>query len=92
MMNGSKPNLFNRVREALLMDWDPIGIQDFPGAHDEYDSYVPELCELLMRKEPIDTVVSYLWQLETCHMGLRGDRSRTHAFAERLISMETESD
>ena len=87
MMDDSNPSLFNRVREALLMDWDPIVIQDFPEAHDEYDSYVPGLCELLMRKDPSGRVFSYLWKLETDHMGLRGDPSRTQAFAERLRSL-----
>lgn len=91
-MDARKPSLFNRVREALLMEWDPIGIQEFPEAHDEYDSYVPDLCELLMRKETCETVFAYLWQLETEHMGLCGDQLRTHAFAERLISIAKEGD
>lgn len=85
-MDVNKPNLFNRVREALLMEWDPIGIQEYPEAKHEYDSYVSELCELLKRMETCETVFAYLWQLETAQMGLRGDQVRTQGFAEKLIS------
>jgi hypothetical protein len=28
------------IREILLRDWDPIGVNDVPEAQDEYDSYV----------------------------------------------------
>jgi hypothetical protein len=92
LMDASNPSLFDRVREALLMEWDPIGIQEFPEAHAEYDSYVPDLCELLMRKETWETVFAYLWHLEIGHMGLRGDQVRTQTFSERLIRIARESD
>jgi hypothetical protein len=37
-----------RVRQILLHDWDPIGIQDVPEASDEYDRYVDKAYVMLM--------------------------------------------
>jgi len=73
------------VRQALLNDWDPIGIRKEPGAQDEYDSYIPMVCKLLMTKRPVHEVFDYLWRLETEHMRLTGTRRETEQFAERLM-------
>jgi len=89
-MDAGTSTLLNRVRVALLTEWDPIGIQEIPEARDEYDSYAPGICELLMRNETSGSVFDYLWQLETDHMGLTGDQVRTHAFAERLVRMRAD--
>ena len=89
-MDAGTSTFLNRVRVALLTEWDPIGIQEIPEAHDEYDSYAPDICELLMGNQTIDSVFDYLWQLETDHMGLTGDQMRTRAFAEQLIRMKAD--
>lgn len=81
------PQLSIRVREVLLKKWDPIGIQAFSEAQNEYDSYVPELCELLMRRATVNEIVTYLWWLETEHMGLPGDRQKTEGVAAYLTQM-----
>ena len=85
-MSKYQSSLVEYVRRALLHDWDPIGVQSYSGASDEYDSYVPDVCELLVRKATLDEVLAYLWSLETQHMGLRGDRQRTETFANELIN------
>jgi hypothetical protein len=36
-----------RVRCALLIEWDPIRVQQFAGAQDEYDLYAPDICRML---------------------------------------------
>ena len=35
--------LFELVHEAVLLDWDPIGIAGIPEASNEYDAYIPEI-------------------------------------------------
>jgi len=37
-----------RVRQILLRDWDPIGIQDIAEASDEYDRYADKAYVMLM--------------------------------------------
>ncbi len=90
-MNSKRSQLFDRVRDALLNEWDPIGIQDFAEAADEYDSYAADLCELLGRNASVTEVFKYLWQLETEHMSLRGEKRRTEDFASRLLEIATTS-
>ena len=80
------------IREALLKEWDPIGIADVPDAQDEYDGYVASIHKLLIQQRPTTEVFDYLWWLETEHMGLKGDRQATWRFAERLIRLPDELD
>lgn len=73
------------IRRVLLHEWDPIGIADQPEAQDEYDSYIHEIHGMLIRHEPLHRLIDHLWWLETEHMGLFGNRSRTEVAARRLF-------
>ncbi|MCG8422125.1 MAG: hypothetical protein MJE77_29735 [Proteobacteria bacterium] len=75
------------IREALMNEWDPIGVKGIPDAADEYDSYVPQIHKLLIERKAPDAIFEYLWWLETEHMGLSGDRQATLAFAARLAEL-----
>jgi hypothetical protein len=37
-----------RLRQILLRDWDPIGVQHAPEASDEYDAYADRAYVMLM--------------------------------------------
>jgi hypothetical protein len=78
------------IRSILLREWDPIGVNEVPEAQDEYDAYVSQIHGLLIRREPLHTMVDYLWWAETEHMGLCGNRSRTEAVAQRLMHLPEE--
>lgn len=78
------------IREALLREWDPIGVARIPEAQDEYDGYVASVFQLLVQRSPASKIFDYLWWLETEHMGLTGDRQRTQQFAERLARLPEE--
>ena len=80
------------IRQALLQEWDPIGIGTITEAQDEYDSYVPSIYKMLISQKPRHEIFDYLWQLETDHMGLVGDRQATEKFAERLMRVSEEVD
>ncbi len=75
------------ISKALLKEWDPIGVSSFEGAQDEYDAYVGEIHRMLSQRASAKELFDYLWWLETQHMGLRGDRQRTEAFANRLLKI-----
>ena len=79
--------LHDAIRGVLLNEWDPIGVVDIPGAQDEYDSYIPTIYRLLIRREPVYEVFDYLWWAETKNMGLSGNRQRTEQVAERLVGL-----
>lgn len=80
-------NLYEMVRSAVLTEWDPIGISDFTMACDEYDSYIPKLCDLLRKNVSEQEVFDYLWTVETESIGLNGNRQATEKFARRLCKM-----
>lgn len=86
-------NLLERIRLALLNDWDPIGVSQYPEAHDEYDAYGEPLLELLCQKPTEDRIFAFLWELETGHIGLSettASREHTIAFAHRIFLMSKE--
>jgi hypothetical protein len=77
------------IREILLRDWDPIGIAHIPEAQDEYDSYIPGIYGRLIRRISEQELFDHLWQIETEHMGLFGNRGKTQQITETLLSLNT---
>ena len=57
------------VRRALRQEWNPIGFDELL-PDDEYDSYVPQVCKLLIQRRPMEEVFDYLWRTQTETMGL----------------------
>jgi hypothetical protein len=73
---------------AILVEWDPIGVSNMPGAQDEYDAYVPEVAQLISKTASVEEIFSYLWQLETEHIGLVGNEPKTRQIATRLLGLK----
>src|SRR4030095_11921786 len=78
------------IQKILLNDWDPIGIVGVFQAKDEYDGYVPEIHAILIRHASKQQLIDHLWWIETVHMGLCGNRGKTEAIAEQLLSVRDE--
>ena len=87
MKNWSENDAENRniISLALMNNWDPIGVSGFDGAEDEYDMYVGDIFYILNNNPDIDKIFDYLWNLETIHMGLPGDKRATLNFSELLL-------
>jgi len=83
--------LLEQVRYAVLHDWDPIRVGHVPEAEDEYDAYIPDLVQLIIQGQTEDQIFTYLWELETQHMGLAGNESATRDFAKALHRMQSVS-
>jgi hypothetical protein len=79
------------IREVLLKEWDPIVVSDIAEAADEYDSYIPQIYGMLIRREPSRMLFEFLWWAETEHMGLCGNRAHTTQIAERLVEITSKS-
>ena len=79
--------LHRRIKEILLLEWDPIGITSMQGAQDEYDSYIPMISAMLIARKLVHEVFEYLLWVETQHMGLASDRQRTQHVAEMLVTL-----
>jgi len=76
------------IRQILLHDWDPIGVNDVPEAQDEYDSYVADVYRLLASRCSADQMTDHLLRLESEAMGLVPDRKRLRAVANKLIALD----
>jgi hypothetical protein len=79
--------LNDQIKDVLLKEWDPIGIQAIPEAQDEYDGYVPRIHSMLSARKSVEEVLEYLLWLEAEHMGLTPDRQRTRRLAESLVGL-----
>ncbi|MGD8520816.1 MAG: hypothetical protein PVF56_06690 [Desulfobacterales bacterium] len=77
----------NAIKMILLKEWDPIGVSDIPEANDEYDSYVSGVYKRLISRSTQKELYDFLWEVETQHMGLIGNRSHTEAIAKKLIKL-----
>jgi hypothetical protein len=80
-------HLQTAIKLALINQWDPIGVKDIPEASNEYDGYVPTIYNMLIQKKTKKDLFDYLWQVETEHMSLIGNREATTAFAGHLLSL-----
>lgn len=79
----------------ILWDvWDPIGVNHFPEARDEYDSYVNELYMSLVGGASDDDLAIRLFEIASKTMGLSGatiEAMRPTVAALRAISPPKES-
>ena len=60
----------NAIRQILMSEWDPTGVNDTPEAADEYDGYIRPLLDLLNAGASSDEVAEYLQTVEIERMGL----------------------
>jgi hypothetical protein len=58
------------IRQILMSEWDPIGVNDTPEAADEYDGYVGPVLDLLTAGASSERVAKYLQDVEIERMGL----------------------
>jgi hypothetical protein len=78
------------IREILLRDWDPVGVGAVAQAQDEYDSYIPGIYGRLIHRISEQDLFDHLWQIETEHMGLFGNRGKTQQVAQKLLLLNTQ--
>jgi hypothetical protein len=71
--------------KKIVVEWDPIGVlQSGDWPDDEYDSYIPAICSILMNSSDIVTLISKLDAIVELNMGLGSQHLRNKEFAERL--------
>jgi hypothetical protein len=80
------------VREILLREWDPIGVENAPLAQDEYDSYIPVICRMIIEKRGISELADHLSELTTVNMGLTTNDDACKKVAESLVKLADAGD
>ena len=76
------------IREVLIRDWDPIGVQDVPEAQDEYDGYIGGVYRLLASSASEDAIAMHLASVERDAMGLFTTAEALLPVARRLRQLD----
>jgi hypothetical protein len=77
-----------QVKEVLWEDWDPIGVNGFSGAEDEYDSYAEEILSIARQTHSANAVAEHLVAIEYERMGLfKRNTSKVMSVAEKILKL-----
>lgn len=79
--------LMEQLRHICIEDWDPIGIKYYVEAYDEYDSYIPELCKMLVENKTEKDIFEYLLRIERDHMSLSPQLKTIHKVAQKIYNL-----
>jgi len=77
--------------KKIVVEWDPIGVLgdgDWPD--DEYDSYIPSICSILMNSSEVSTLESKLNAIVELNMGMSQQGARNKEFAAKLWKLRDE--
>lgn len=85
-MSPEHKELYQRVDEVLHYLWDPIGVSGVPEARDEYDSYLPHVFSLLVRRAEAQEITDFLDHTTTQPMGL-SDTERGRAHSKEVVDI-----
>ncbi|MBN8667248.1 MAG: hypothetical protein J0M30_07045 [Chitinophagales bacterium] len=85
-MTQEQKNLYKIIDELLWNEWDPIGVNEYEEARDEYHTYVPQVFKLRIDKSDSEAIAQYLLKVETERMGLLGNIDNCRRVANIIIS------
>jgi hypothetical protein len=80
-------SLLSEVKKVLLLDWDPIGIQNMPDATTEYDGYALGIHQLLVESRSVEEIYAHLRWIVVDRMGLDDNEAHTMTVAKSLVSL-----
>ncbi|HSX05717.1 MAG TPA: hypothetical protein VLF69_04570 [Candidatus Saccharimonadales bacterium] len=85
MNEAQKQQLMYRIDEILYYLWDPIGVNDAPGARDEYSSYAGHVWKMAMGGEAKESISNYLTDITVSRMGLKARKEHDNDIAKLII-------
>ena len=88
--NAEAARISKAIREVFLCDWDPIGIGNDPDwPRDEYDSYIGEVYQCLVRGESAEFIARHLCLIEEARIGTgRIDQAKLLPVALKLKEID----
>jgi len=78
---------YQKIDDILWYDWDPIGINDM-APRDEYQSYTPQIFNLLKTGTGRETIAKTLSKIETDYMGMAGNMEKCLKVADKILTAE----
>lgn len=80
----NKKELYKKVDQILLEEWDPIGVNDYDGANGEYRGYIPSIIQLLDEHAYESKIAKLLHQHAKVNMGLSSNPTEHFDVAAKL--------
>ena len=80
-------DLLPLVSEILFYEWDPIGVNQFPMARDEYDSYTWGIVGLLLDDADEYKITAYLGRVQGDSIALDVTEELNRVVARRLLGL-----
>ncbi|MEP7257786.1 MAG: hypothetical protein ABI687_05355 [Flavitalea sp.] len=80
--------IYKQIDEILWLEWDPLGVNCFEEARDEYYSYLPMVFELKKQDADAVTIAKVLYRITVERMGLLGDMGYCLSIANKIIAIE----
>lgn len=78
------PALLQEIRSILLRLWDPLLIQEFPGASDQYDGHAREIYEMIEASASTAEIADFLGRVQSATMGLFLTAEHNDRVAQRI--------
>jgi hypothetical protein len=84
--------LICQIKNILFYEWDPIGINEFKGGYDQYDKYIPDIYDFLIKeKNPISKIEEFLLWAENYYMGMESSPEKvehSRKIAQKLSELK----
>ncbi|SEL89174.1 hypothetical protein SAMN05421740_112137 [Parapedobacter koreensis] len=81
--------LYQKIDEILWSDWDPIGVNVYEEARDEYYGYLPQIFGLKIHGANQETIASTLFKIETETMGLLRNIEHCREIAGKIVELNS---
>ena len=77
------------IRQVLLRDWDPIGVNNDPELADEYDSYIAPVYRILVGSRSEDDLIGLLYRTERDQIGTACESpEQLRPVAQKLLALD----
>lgn len=87
-MTPQEKRIYDQIDSILWNDWDPIGVNEFESARDEYYSYIPEFVKMVFNLTDLKEIADKLTDISTKTMGLPGNRHIDLLIAQKIYELE----
>lgn len=84
-LSDKSTQLYTFIDELLWQEWDPIGINHYLEARDEYSSYVFQVFRLVVYGASAEEIAQKLLSIEQERMGLSGNIVKNLGVAKKVI-------
>jgi hypothetical protein len=91
-MTPLQKRIYSQIDSILWNEWDPIGINDFDSARDEYYDYIPIFFKMIYDRASLIEIADRLTYISTKTIGLMGNRDQDMAIAKKIFELEVQID